>query len=134
VLSEEKMIPYGQFFNNNAHNCTVRKQDILSAINRVMVFDNRFYWVDFYFVENGIEIKYADHDLNQYYETKIPSTHSVSFQKITFNAAQLKNVISVLADDDVLIYFDNPKSFINIQSEDKSIELILVPIEPSQLK
>ncbi len=127
-LTEEKVLPYWLYFKEHDYNCKISKSHLLSAINKLMVFDNSFYWVNLHFSEAGITIKYANNDTEENYETLIPCTHSVDFEKITFNAAQLKNVISAIPDEEINIYFPDAKNVTNIDSKEINLSLVISPI------
>ncbi len=136
-LSEHKYLAYNMIFTKCSEkvNCTINKKDLESAIRKVLVYKNplKLYLCDFTFLENQILIQYTDSNFERGTDILIPVSHTVDYEKISFNAKQLQIVLSQLPaeTENIHISFSGQKTPAIIKGDtDDEITLLIMPCMP----
>jgi DNA polymerase III sliding clamp (beta) subunit (PCNA family) len=128
-LSENKAPNYDLFFPEYKHNCTIDRNELISELNGILIYDNVWHGVLFTFGENEIKLNYTNPDTEEQYTGRVTANHTVGFGKIFFNCSMLKNLLSLMpSSNTVNLFFEEETKPVHIDEPDTNLNLLLIPL------
>ncbi len=119
---------YKRLFDNYESNCELTSSDLLHKLNEILIFKNSFHICKMYFTKGEIRIAYDDDDTNKHYENNIKAAHSVNAEKVYFNARNLKDLLSLLDDENVHVSIADNKQPVHLDGADGKTFLFIMPL------
>lgn len=128
-LSEEKFPDTSMLFTPYTHNFSIDRQELLSSLNKLMVFNSPLFDVHFLFNSNSIKLKFDDNEFDYHFEEELKADHSVEVEKIRLNGVFLKNMLSLMPETEtVKLCIKDEKQYIHIDTDNDNLKFIIIPL------
>lgn len=112
-------------------NCTVPKDELKTALNKILVYKSAHHTTLFSFSKDKISLSFNDADFSREVKTEVIAEHTVEIECISLNAALVLSILNLLPDDCKLVKWNvtSPtRAVFFIPDTDDSVLTMLMPL------